>query len=167
MSRSYLVVLGDREAIAWVLRERRMAFPATPRAEVRALSVGDRLYLYATRGAWKNPTRDRGRVIGLAKAGSAAVALDRPVEIAGRSFWSHCSLTFDGVVPYPDGVELQPLVPRLAAFPKPEAWSIYLRRPLLSLPQADADLIEAQLRPKLSRWKSAVATYPATAVTAG
>ncbi|MEV5693523.1 hypothetical protein [Micromonospora globbae] len=49
MSKSYLVILGDREAIGWVLREERMAFPSTPRAEVAALQEKDRLFLYATR----------------------------------------------------------------------------------------------------------------------
>lgn len=72
MVRSYLVILGDREAIGWVLREQRMAFPATPRAEVAALASGDRLYLYATRGAWRNPTRDRGRIIATAVARTPA-----------------------------------------------------------------------------------------------
>jgi hypothetical protein len=37
---SYLLILGDRQAIAWVLREQRMAFPATSRAEVSRLAVG-------------------------------------------------------------------------------------------------------------------------------
>jgi hypothetical protein len=108
---AFLVVLGDRDAIRWVLRERRMAFPATPRAEVRALAAGDRLYLYATRGAWRNPTR--GRIFALAKAVSAARVLDEPVEISGRRFVSGCKLVLDGVVPFPGGLELQPLVGEL------------------------------------------------------
>jgi len=71
MSAAYLLVLGDREAIAWVLREQRMAFPRTPRAEVAAAAPGDRLYLYSPRGAWHNPTHDRGRVIGDCTGGVA------------------------------------------------------------------------------------------------
>lgn len=166
MSRSYLLILGERDAIAWVLREERMAFPATPRAEVAALAVGDRLFLYATRGAWHNPTRDRGRVIGLATVRSAVRVLEQPVEIAGRAFVSGCGLSIDGVVPYPGGVELQPLVGRLAAFPKPEAWSIYLRRALLTLPPADAQLLETKLRPLLIPRSQALPGYPAPRVTA-
>lgn len=160
VNRSYLVVLGDREAIRWVLCERRMAFPATPRAEVYALAPGDWLYLYATRGAWRNPTRDRGRIIGLARAAGAAKRFETPVEVAGRSFFSGCDLAYEGVVPYPGGVELQPLVSRLTAFPKPHAWSVYLRRPLLSLSKLDAALLKARLRPLLTRWESALPTYP-------
>ncbi|HEX6968478.1 MAG TPA: hypothetical protein VF174_06685 [Micromonosporaceae bacterium] len=159
MSRSYLVILGERDAIRWVLREQRMAFPATPRAEVAALAAGDRLFLYATRGAWHNPTRDRGRIIGVATARSSARVLDEPVEIAGRTFVSGCTLHIEGLVPYPGGLELQPLVEQLSAFPKPHAWSIYLRRPLLALPGADASLLDERLRPILRPRAQALADY--------
>jgi len=162
MNRSYLVILGERDAISWVLREQRMAFPATPRAEVAALAVGDRLFLYATRGAWHNPTRDRGRVIGVATAESPVRMLDQPIEIAGRSFVSGCNLSIDGVVPYPGGVELQPLVERLAAFPKPEAWSVYLRRALLALPPGDAKLLDETIHPLLVPRHQALPSYPST-----
>ncbi|GHJ54475.1 hypothetical protein Nm8I071_37820 [Nonomuraea sp. TT08I-71] len=122
-----------------------MAFPANPRAEVAALSEGDRLFLYATRSAWLNPTRDRGRIIGIARAASAVRRFDEAVEIAERSFVSGCDLEIDGLMPYPGGLELQPLVARLDAFPKPEAWSIYLCRALLRLSDADADLLLAMV----------------------
>jgi len=116
VSAAYLVVLGEREAIAWVLREQRMAFPATRRAEVTRLAPGDRLFLYATRGAWHNPTRDRGRIIGTATVDCPVRALEAPLEIAGMTFHSGCRLRIEGVIPYPGGVELQPLVSRLALF---------------------------------------------------
>lgn len=159
MSTAYLLVLGDREAIAWVLREQRMAFPSTPRAEVRALAQGDRLYLYSTRGAWHNPTRDRGRVIGTASVASPVQKLDEPVKVAGRSFHSGCSLSVDGLVPYQQGVELQPLVRKLQAFAKPEAWSIYLRRALLLLPPADARLLDRALKPLMTSREAALPSY--------
>ncbi|GIE91557.1 hypothetical protein [Actinoplanes regularis] len=160
MSQSYLVVLGDRRAIGWVLREQRMAFPATPRAEVRTLASGDGLYLYATRGAWGRPTRDRGRVIAYATAKSGVQVLDEPVEIAGRSFYSACDLQIAKVAPYPNGLELQPLVERISAFPKPEAWSAYLRRPLVTLSTEDSVLLDEHIRPLLKSYREAIATYP-------
>jgi hypothetical protein len=76
VSTAYLVVLGERDAIRWVLEQQRMAFPATPRSEVAALGPGDHLLLYATRGAWHNPGRDRGRIIGSATPLSAVRALE-------------------------------------------------------------------------------------------
>ncbi|MDW3846321.1 hypothetical protein NMK34_06840 [Micromonospora sp. BRA006-A] len=157
---TYLVILGHREAISWVLHEQRMAFPATPRAEVAALAAEDRLFLYATRGAWRNPTRDRGRIIGTATAQSTAQMLDAPIEIAGRTFVSGCDLRIDNLVPYPGGLELQPIVEQLSAFPKPEAWSIYLRRALLAIPAPDVDLLDRLLTPLLTTRFRALPTYP-------
>jgi hypothetical protein len=161
VNRYYLLILGEREAILWVLREQRMAFPSTPRAEVAALATGDRLLLYTTRGAWGNPTRDRGRIVGTATVTSAVQMLDEPVEISGRRFSSGCELSIDGLVPYPGGVELHPLVADLAAFPKPESWSVYLRRALLGLPAPDAKLLLRRLGPLLTDRASALASYPA------
>lgn len=160
VSRSYLLMLADGEAIAWVLREQRMAFPATPRAEVWALAADDRLILYATRGAWRNPTRDRGRVIGSARVREAVRMLDEPVTIGERRFLSGCPLTIKGVAEHPGGLELQPLVPALSAFPKPHAWSVYLRRPLLALSDDDAAIIDGRLRPLLTTRTRALPTYP-------
>jgi hypothetical protein len=157
---AYLVVLGECEAIAWVLREQRMAFPATRRAEVTRLASGDRLFLYATRGAWHNPTRDRGRIIGTATVDSPVSALDAPLEIAGMTFHSGCRLRVEGVIPYPGGVELQPLVSRLAVFPKPHAWSVYLRRALVTLPDQDAKLLDQHVTPLLAPRESALPGYP-------
>ena len=159
MGTAYLLILGEREAIGWVLREQRMAFPATPRAEVAALAPGDRLYLYSTRGAWHNPTRDRGRVIGTAQVDSPVRALDQPLELAGRTFHSGCELSVQSLAPYPQGVELQPLVAKLAAFPNPDTWSIYLRRALLRLPPTDARLLDRELRPLATTRAAALATY--------
>jgi len=165
VSAAYLVVLGDREAIAWVLREQRMAFPATRRAEVARLVPGDRLFLYATRGAWHNPTRDRGRIIGTGTVDGPVEALDGPLEIAGMTFHSGCGLRIGGVVPYPGGVELQPLVPRLAAFPKPHAWSVYLRRALVPLPERDAEILDGYVTPLLATRESALPGYLAAIPT--
>jgi hypothetical protein len=166
VSGSYLLVLADRDAIAWVLREQRMAFPVTPRAEVSALAVGDRLFLYTTRGAWGNPGRDRGRIVGAARVRTAVEVLERPVEIGGRRYWSQCDLAIDALVPYPGGVELQPLVPQLAAFPKPHAWSSYLRRPLLALPDTDVTVLDARLAPLLTLRTAALPSYPAASPAA-
>ena len=143
---AYLVVLGDREPIAWVLAGRRMAFSAHRADSVRALPVGTRLFLYATRGAFRNPNRDRGRVIGQATTTSPVVSFDEPVRFGDVAFTVGCDLVLDSVAPLHSGPELQPLVPRLHAFPKPAAWSVYLRRPLVPLDRHDVDLLTAALK---------------------
>ncbi|GAA3813315.1 hypothetical protein GCM10022226_37560 [Sphaerisporangium flaviroseum] len=144
---SYLLILGEREAVAWVLREGRMAFPPTSRSEVNKLKVGDELFVLTTRGCWHNPTRDRTRVIGLAKVVSDVVAYEEPVSIAGRDFTRGCEIEVEQLTPYLTGVDLVPLVPRLETFPdkRAGAWSIRLRRPLLELAEADAHLLRDAL----------------------
>ncbi|MFI0348906.1 hypothetical protein [Actinomadura sp. 9N407] len=145
MSESYLLILGDRDAIAWVLGDQRMAFPPTARSEVDRLAVEDELLIYATRGAFGNPTRDRGRVIGRAVVESVVAALERPVEFGERAFTRGCDLRVEALAPWGNGVELGPLVERLEAFPDPRSWSVRLRRPLLRLPQGDAGLLRDAL----------------------
>ena len=138
---SYLLVIGDREALAWILTEARMAFPAYRRREVADLKTGDDLFLYTTRGCFRNPTRDRGRVIGLAKALEPPTQLSEPVTVAGREFELGCSIKLSRLTPYPDGVELAPLIPELDSFPNKHGWATSLRRPLFFLEVGDARLL--------------------------
>jgi hypothetical protein len=126
---AYLLVIGDREALGWILTTSRTAFPSLNRAEVRALNTGDRLFLYTTRGCFKNPTRDRGRVIGTATVSSAVVALDDVPSFGGRTFPVGCELRLGPVAPLHDGLDLAPIAPSLDTFAKLGAsWSIGLLR---------------------------------------
>jgi hypothetical protein len=144
-SASYLLVISDRNALAWVVREQRMAFPALRRREVTRLRPGDALLLYTTRGCFHNPTRDRGRLIGIATATSAVTDLDPAIQVAGREFPLGCDLQIERLAPLRGGVELAPLVSRLRVFPDPASWSARLRRPLLALPAGDARLLRRQI----------------------
>ncbi|MFD0904397.1 hypothetical protein [Actinomadura sediminis] len=167
MSESYLLILGDREPIAWVLSERRTAFPATARAEVDRLAEGDELLVYATRGAFRNPTRDRGRVIARAVVTSPVTVLDEPVTFGERTFPRGCDLRIDRLAPWGGGVELRPLVERLAAFPDARSWSVRLRRPLLHLPEDDAALLRNALEPAAGPVERHLPAYRAKAGVRG
>ena len=138
---AYLLVLADRAAIHWVLRTQQMAFPAIGASAAARLRRGDVLLLYATRGAWHNPTRDRGRVFGSAEVLSPVRGLEEPVHLAGRDFTLGCTLSIRNVVPYPGGVEIAPLVPDLDCFPHKSAWSTALRRPLVPLSAHDTSVV--------------------------
>jgi hypothetical protein len=142
---AYLLILGEREAVAWVLRESRMAFPRTNRSEVNRLKVGDDLFVTTTRGCWHSPNRDRTRVIGTAVVASEVVPYEKPVVIAGRDFTRGCDITVTALAPYLMGLDLAPLVPRLDAFPNKNTWSIHLRRPLLEISASDATLLTREL----------------------
>jgi hypothetical protein len=149
-SATYLLVIGDRAALAWVLKHERMAFPDFSRAETRALQVRDRLLIYTTRGCFRNPSRDYGRVMGDAVVASTVTALDRPLVISGRTFPVGCKLSLKRLAALHDGVVLRDLVPDLDAFPSKDSWPIRLRRPLVRLSEHDSDLLSTRLTPLVS-----------------
>ncbi|MFF3909822.1 hypothetical protein ACFYZJ_28480 [Streptomyces sp. NPDC001848] len=66
MASAHLLIIEDRAALSWVVTGQRMAFPTGRAKAARALGEGDEVFLYTTRGCFRNPTRDLGRVIGRA-----------------------------------------------------------------------------------------------------
>jgi hypothetical protein len=135
----YLTVLGTRRGLAYVLREEKMAFPAT---RPISLSVGDRLLLYTVRGIFGDPGRERGRVVASAEVASPVVPLEPRLRLAGQEYISACDLRITGLAPLGAGVVLAELVDKLRIFqPNTTAWSARLRRTLLMLPEEDAELI--------------------------
>lgn len=85
MAAMHLLVIGEREALAWILREERMAFPSW-RIPVKRLAIGDRLLMLTTRGCYHNPGRDATLVMGRAEVTSLPITLDNPVMVAGHTF---------------------------------------------------------------------------------
>ena len=157
---AHLLVIGDREPLAWILREQRMAFPVHRGTEARTLAPGDLLLLYTARGCFRNPTRDRGRVIGEATVAGPVETLAEPVSFGDHTYPFVCELTVDRLAPRPSGVELQPLVERLDAFPDPASWSARMRRALVPLPERDVALLRERLAPLLAPRVEALPTYP-------
>jgi len=145
MPSSFLVIIGDARGLAWILREHRMAFPTTSRGGGE-LAQGDKLFLLTTRACFGNPTKDRTRIVGKASVASAVVRFDPSLKLADRTFDRGFDLMIEQVVPFRTGVELQPLVSNLDAFPNKRAWSGWLRRPLLRLSEKDALLLNRHLQ---------------------
>ena len=75
--RPFLLILGDADRLAYVLREHRMAF--TPRRRI-PLTRGDIVFLYTTRGIFRNPGAGRGLIIGRAEIISDIVKFERRTE---------------------------------------------------------------------------------------
>lgn len=142
-TKAHLAVLGEREGIVWVLRNQRIAFPAPRYASRRPeLRKGDIVYLYTTRGAFRNPTRDQGRVVGRAVVTRGTEVLTEPVVLADREFPYEARIRVGALAPFGAGVPLRDYVARLECMPKPEKWFAYLRRSLVPLTEADAQLLE-------------------------
>ncbi|MFI1068539.1 hypothetical protein [Streptomyces puniciscabiei] len=159
MAMTHLVIISDRTALSWVLTEQRMAFPAGRARAAHAIGEGDEVLLYSTRGCFRNPTRDLGRVLGQATVSSPVRTLAEPVVFGERSFTEGCELTIHGLAPFREGVVLRDHVERLSVFPDPKSWSIRMRRASLPLPEADADLLRKELRPLLKPYAETVEAY--------
>src|SRR3954453_16777116 len=98
------LIFGDRAALSWVVTEPRMSFPQGRSALARTLKPGDEVLLYTTRGCFRNPTRDLGRVIDQAEVAAPARVLQEPVRFGDRSFTDVCRLDIHGAARLREGV---------------------------------------------------------------
>ncbi|GAA4401926.1 hypothetical protein GCM10023168_12000 [Fodinibacter luteus] len=138
-----LLVISDREPLAWLLSEQRWAIPAG-RAR-SAPAIGDQLLLYTTRGCYRNPSRDRGLVMGLATVRTSPGPLPEAVSFRGRDFTTGFDVDIEGVAPLHHGVELGPMAGHLDFLPDAATWSVRLRRSLIPLSERDASAISSKL----------------------
>ncbi|GAA3745862.1 hypothetical protein [Salinactinospora qingdaonensis] len=156
---SFLMIIGDREALAWVLATRQTAFPAGRAREASGLAAGDSVLLYTTRGCFRNPSRDRGRIIAHAAVAAPVTHDDEPVEFGGRGYPLRCPLHLTELAPFGAGVVLADHVTSLYAFPNPKAWSIQLRRPLLPLNEHDHAYLTRELTPIVAPVEETIGEY--------
>ena len=159
--KSFLLPIADREPLAWIVTEQRTAFPHRRRREAEALDPGDQLFLYTTRGCFHNPTRDRGRVIGVATVTARSERLREPLRFAEREFTVGVPFRIERLAAQRQGVELAPLVKDLASFPNPRAWSVKLRRALVPLTETDGQLLLRKIDEVARPYPDAVASYAA------
>lgn len=127
--------------------------------EAERLERSDRLFLYSIRGCFRNPTRDRGRVMGIATVTARASELEEPVRFGEREFPIGVKLTIELLAPLREGVQLAPLVERLEVFPDPQSWSARMRRALVPLASRDAALLEREVRKVARSYPRDLETY--------
>ena len=154
---AFLIILGNLQGLAYVLREERMAF--SPKRRVQ-LSPGDEVFLYTTRGLFGNPTRDRSRIIGVARVTSPIKVFDSELNIDGRIYISGCRLSLTGLAPLGEGLPMNEVVDSLDMFkPDPRTWSIRLRRSLVPLGKRDARIIREGLQTVIREPGDAIGAY--------
>lgn len=115
--------------------------------------------LYTTRGCFKSPSRDVGRVIGHGVVATPVSVLADPVRFGEREFTTGCEIRIQGLALYRDGLNLRELVHALDVFPNPRSWAMKLRRTTLALPAQDAELLRRKLKPYLKPYAEAIAGY--------
>jgi hypothetical protein len=158
---SYLLPISDREPLMWILREQKTALPRYRRRDAERLTKGDRILLYTTRGCFRNPTRDRGRVIGVARVKRRARDLPEAIRLGDREFPIGIDLRIEALVARGEGVELAPIVGELPrTFANPAAWSATLRRALVPMDDGEADHVIRELEERAAT-KRAIETYAA------
>jgi hypothetical protein len=134
----WLIVLGEKTALEWVLQNQRMAFRAhVPTTELR---VGAPIALYVTRGAFHSPVRDESHIAALGKITSEVRS--EPVEVAGELYQSWCSLSLEVSSPLRRGLPFRPLVDQLEFIRKKQGWSMYLKRTLVQISDRDFSIIK-------------------------
>lgn len=141
----FLLVIGDREPLAWILTEEAMAFPAHRLREVSGIERGDRFFLYTTRGCFHNPTNGRGRIIGEAEVMSTVSSLHQPVTFDGSTFPLGCKIRLIALALRGEGIEMGSVVEKLHLFPSPHAWGCRLRRVIVPLDKHDAGMVRRRL----------------------
>ncbi|MFE3761244.1 hypothetical protein ACFXPI_05700 [Streptomyces sp. NPDC059104] len=157
---AHLIIIGGHEPLAWVLDNQRMAFSAGSRSQgAAAPAKGDEILLYTTRDCFRRPTRNRGRIMGLATVTSETAPLADKVVFGGRRFTTGCTLRVHGLAPRGEGVVLADLVTQLEVFPDPRHWSLRMRRASLQLPDTDADFLRRELQPTLRPYRSVLGEY--------
>ncbi|GAA2606291.1 hypothetical protein GCM10009863_19730 [Streptomyces axinellae] len=154
---NYLLVVSDREALGWILGSQRAAFPPSRRKTPSALNINDRLLVYTTRGCFRNPTRDRGRLVARALVRSHEAVLHSPVQFGERSFARGCDLEITSLAPLDAGPVLANLVPRLRTFPA--SWATHIRRTLVPLDDHDFGELTSALEAVAVPRKTALQPY--------
>jgi len=145
--RPFLLILGDADGLAYVLREHRMAF--TPKRRI-PLTRGDIVFLYTTRRVFRNTSAGRGLIIGRAEIISDIVKFESGLRIADRVYTSGCHLAITGLVPLGEGLELRQIVDELETFhPHPKRWAFRIYSSFLQLSPKDASVIQEKIQPLL------------------
>jgi hypothetical protein len=145
--RPYLLILRDADGLAYVLREHKAAF--TPKRRI-PLTRGDIVFLYTTRGIFRNHGTGRGLIIGRAEIISDVVKFESGLRIADRVYTSGCHLAITGLVPLGEGVELRQIVDELETFhPHPKRWAFRIYSSFLQLSPKDASVIQEKIQPLL------------------
>jgi hypothetical protein len=145
--RPFLLILGDADALAYVLRERRMAL--TPRRRIPIVR-GDIVFLYTARAVFRSPDGGRGLIIGRAEIISDIVKFESGLRIADRFYTSGCQLAISGLAPLGEGLELRRIVDELETFhPHPKRWAFRLYSSILQLSPKDASVIQEKIQPLL------------------
>jgi hypothetical protein len=141
---AHLFVVSDARALAWILRESRLAFGQRRLRTVQDLRPGHRIVLYTTQRCFgKLSKTSRPLVIGEAVLTSAVTILEKPYTLDERTFPLGCTIELVCLAPRSSAPDFLKLVPRLNAFKG--SWYLRLRSAPVPLNDHDYRVISDEL----------------------
>ena len=141
----WLWIFGDIEGLRWVLDRSRMAFAESQAGRASQVQVGDKAILYVSRGAFRNPTRDRTRLAGTVEI-TGPLKSGKSVMIGDREFSSFVSFEVVQVLPERKGPDVGKLVEKLERVKNPQAWGHYFRQSPIKLSRRDFKVFDKAVR---------------------
>ena len=133
----WLLVIGEVEALRWIIANGRTGFRSNTRSG--GIAAGDSFALYTTRGSYHNPNTCVSQVLGLGTFTSSVN--DEDVVIAREHFPKSVPLAFASLLPERKGMPFVPLVPKLSFIRSKTGWAPYLHSALVQVPDSDMRLI--------------------------
>ena len=125
------------------------------------LALGDRLFLYTTRGCFRNPKTGRSRVIGEVTVSGQVGPLESSVSFGERTYTVGCPLEITGLVDRGDGVDMVDSWGELDLFAglEPQTWGVRMRRVLVPISPRDAGVLHRKLSRRMKDPNTARPSY--------
>lgn len=145
--RNWVWVFGAISAFDTVVANKRMGFPVRAARRVALMGKGDQAILYLTRGAFRNPTRDRSRV-------AAAVTLSQSpgsetVTIGEQEYPYSVPFKIERLIGQDvrnAAPAVEPVVGKLELVRRPEVWGQYFRNTPIQISDQDFTVLARMLR---------------------
>lgn len=147
---NWILVFADHNALAQVITQRTMQFLPTQARRVQQLAVGDEAFLYTTRGAYRNPSLDRSRLVGHVTLTSPVRTSDQENFISGREASHFASISLNRLAAFRSGIDFRLLVEQLDLTRNRLHWGQMLRQSPVAISIADAVLLARGLRTSYS-----------------
>ncbi|MDV8015621.1 hypothetical protein R4P70_30315 [Rhodococcus sp. IEGM 1241] len=163
MAATHLVVLGNAEAVRWVLKNQRMAFSEVGRRTASRLSRGDTLVFYAGVKCWPalgGKVRPKaGIMIGSAVVLTEVARLRTAAQVGGRKFEYGCEVFFERLAALGSGLSISDVKNDLELTAGRANYGQVLRRTPILLSSADTALLSARLESVTAPYEDSVGAY--------
>ncbi|MCZ2826041.1 MULTISPECIES: EVE domain-containing protein [unclassified Modestobacter] len=129
---AWVFVLGESNALDWVVANRRMGLGASRSKTARLIEPGDPIALYASTRVSPD---GQAQIFAIGRVAGSAVA--EPVEVSYRDVAYQIPLDFEHIVKPGEGLRVAPLVDELDFITNKGAWRFHFFNAVTHVPEAD------------------------------